>query len=150
MRLGIEQGLQGEVLHQQPLPLRARACQQQLGVGQIEQTQQVGRQIVSGYLPSLPQTELAHQRLGHLLTGDRWYPRPVRHGAVAAAHRQDECQRPLRRQAPLLLPALANQPLLLHLTEPIRQGLSRWQLFLQITGTGGALQLQLAKQGITI
>ena len=79
--LCIEQHLQGEVHQHQLLPLRAGARQQAMGIGHVEQAKQIGRKIVGRHLTRLTKTELAYQRLRHLLAGDRGHPCPVRHGA---------------------------------------------------------------------
>ena len=125
-----------------------------MSIGQVQQAQEIRALVVGGDLPRLPQAEFAHHPLCHLLTRDRGDPGPVRHGAGPSPHRQDQGQGALRRQAPLLLGAQPYQSLLLQLVQRVRQRLPgralRVQRILQITGTGGALQLQLAEQGMAI
>ncbi|MNH14538.1 hypothetical protein D3C79_741320 [compost metagenome] len=84
---GVEQSLQGKMLEQQLLPRRACVRQQAMGIWQVQQAQQLGALVIGRDLTHLPQTEFAHQGLRHLLAGDRWHPRPVRHGALPCPYR---------------------------------------------------------------
>ncbi|MNF40406.1 hypothetical protein D3C84_214100 [compost metagenome] len=125
-----------------------------MSIGQVQQAQELRALVIGRDLTRLPQAEFTHQGLRQLLAGDRGDPGPVRHGAFPRPYRQDQGQGPFRRQAPLLLPAQPHQPLLLQLVQPISQrqpgGVLGMQRLLQIAGTGGALQLQLAEQGMAI
>ena len=63
------------------------------------------------------------------------------------AYRQDQGQGPLRRQAPLLLRALADQPQPLQPVQGVGQRMLPMQRCLtEVTGAGGALRLRLAEQ----
>ena len=154
VRLCVKQGLQGEVLEQQGLPGGAGACQQAGSIGEIQEAQEFGTLVIGRDLPRVSQTELAHHLLCPLQARDRGDAGPLRHGALPRTHRQDQGQGSLCRQTPLLLRSLTDKPPLLQLIEGVEQrtpGCARGiEGVLQVTSAGGALQLQLAQQGMAI
>ena len=106
---GIEQQLQREVFQQQLLPGGAGAGQQLMGIGGIKQGEQIAGREEGRDLARLAPAQFAHHSVNQILTGHRGDTAPVRGGAHTGPHAQDQRQRPLRRQAPLLLPTQSDK-----------------------------------------